>query len=139
MAYGVGRSDTLLPTVYCRWLSIRLESLGAFCTFVAAVVAVEQQGHNAALMGLLLTYALQVIKTDIAGCCSPHALQLFSRSFSEDACCAVAPAVPLSQPFTGLKHPTCTQVFTHVPNCPVLCHDSDHSSGRHHTSGRQCC
>ncbi len=43
-----------------RWLSVRLELLGAFSTFLAAFVAVEQQGQNAALMGLLLSYALQV-------------------------------------------------------------------------------
>ena len=39
---------------------MRMETLGAFSTFLAAVVAVEQQGSNAAALGLLLTYALQV-------------------------------------------------------------------------------
>eukprot|EP00775_Hariotina_reticulata_P014677 gene14677-14830_t len=43
-----------------RWLSVRLEGLGAFCTLIAALVTVEQQSASAAAMGLLLTYALQI-------------------------------------------------------------------------------
>jgi hypothetical protein len=39
---------------------VRLESLGALCTLLAALVTLEQQGGSAAATGLLLTYALQV-------------------------------------------------------------------------------
>jgi hypothetical protein len=48
---------------------MRMESLGAFSTFLAAVVAVEQQGSNAAALGLLLTYALQVRAPPAPGAC----------------------------------------------------------------------
>ena len=51
---------TLLNAALNRWLSVRLEILGGVCTLLAALVTVEQQGRNAAAMGLLLTYALQV-------------------------------------------------------------------------------
>ena len=50
----------LLNAALNRWLSVRLEILGGVCTLLAALVTVEQQGRNAAAMGLLLTYALQV-------------------------------------------------------------------------------
>ncbi|KAK9802963.1 hypothetical protein WJX72_012534 [[Myrmecia] bisecta] len=42
-----------------RWLSVRLESLGALAAFAAAALAVEQRGA-ASLMGLTLSYALQI-------------------------------------------------------------------------------
>lgn len=51
---------SLLNQSLNRWLSVRLEGLGAFATLLAALVAVEQQGGSAAAMGLLLTFALQV-------------------------------------------------------------------------------
>jgi ABC-type bacteriocin/lantibiotic exporter with double-glycine peptidase domain len=53
-------STSLLNQSLNRWLSVRLEGLGAFCTLIAALVTVEQQSASAAAMGLLLTYALQV-------------------------------------------------------------------------------
>ena len=43
----------------CRWLSVRLEGLGSLAAFAAAVLAVEQQG-SASLVGLTLSYALQI-------------------------------------------------------------------------------
>jgi hypothetical protein len=43
----------------CRWLSVRMESMGAMAAFAAAVLAVEQQG-TASTTGLTLSYALQV-------------------------------------------------------------------------------
>lgn len=39
---------------------------GAICTLMAALVTVEQQSGNAATMGLLLSYALQVCTPDSA-------------------------------------------------------------------------
>ena len=42
-----------------RWLSVRLETLGALAALLSGVVAVEQRGSAGAL-GLLLTYALQM-------------------------------------------------------------------------------
>ena len=55
-----------LPTLLClidgvlrRWLSVRLETLGALAAFAAAVLAVEQRG-NASTFGLVLSYALQL-------------------------------------------------------------------------------
>lgn len=42
-----------------RWLSIRLEALGALTAFFAGVLAVEQGGASA-VMGLTLSYALQM-------------------------------------------------------------------------------
>lgn len=50
----------VLLLLCCRWLSVRLEGMGALCTLLAALVTVEQQSGRAATMGLLLTYALQV-------------------------------------------------------------------------------
>ena len=47
----------LLPQ--CRWLSIRLETLGALAAFSAAVLAIESRGA-ASQMGLTLSYALQI-------------------------------------------------------------------------------
>ncbi|KIY96167.1 hypothetical protein MNEG_11796 [Monoraphidium neglectum] len=46
-----------------RWLGVRLETLGALSTLMAALVSVEQLGSgsaSAAAMGLLISYALQV-------------------------------------------------------------------------------
>ncbi|KAI8474713.1 MAG: hypothetical protein J3K34DRAFT_518016 [Monoraphidium minutum] len=48
------------------WLGVRLESLGALSTFLAAAVSVEQLGSgtaSAAAMGLLISYALQITVT----------------------------------------------------------------------------
>jgi hypothetical protein len=42
-----------------RWLSVRLESLGALATLMAAIVAVEQRG-GASTAGLVLSFAMQV-------------------------------------------------------------------------------
>lgn len=42
-----------------RWLSIRLETLGALSAFAAAALAVEQ-GGAASVVGLSLSYALQI-------------------------------------------------------------------------------
>lgn len=42
-----------------RWLGVRLEGLGAFATFCAAVVAVENRA-GASSAGLVLSYAMQV-------------------------------------------------------------------------------
>lgn len=56
------RSATLLPSllpVHCRWLSVRLETLGALAAFSAAVLAIESRGA-ASQMGLTLSYALQI-------------------------------------------------------------------------------
>ena len=44
---------------YCRWLSVRLETLGALAAFSAAVLAIEARGA-ASQMGLTLSYALQI-------------------------------------------------------------------------------
>jgi hypothetical protein len=51
----VSTADTSL----CRWLSIRLETLGALSAFSAAALAVEQ-GGAASVVGLSLSYALQI-------------------------------------------------------------------------------
>lgn len=48
----------LLP-VHCRWLSVRLETLGALAAFSAAVLAIESRGA-ASQMGLTLSFALQI-------------------------------------------------------------------------------
>ena len=45
--------------VMCRWLSVRLETLGALAAFSAAVLAIESRGA-ASQMGLTLSYALQI-------------------------------------------------------------------------------
>lgn len=45
--------------LHCRWLSIRLETLGALAAFSAAVLAIEQRG-TASTIGLTLSYALQI-------------------------------------------------------------------------------
>lgn len=42
-----------------RWLSVRLETLGALAAFSAAVLAIEARGA-ASQMGLTLSYALQI-------------------------------------------------------------------------------
>ena len=42
-----------------RWLSVRLETLGALAALAAAVLAVEQRGE-ASVFGLVLSYALQI-------------------------------------------------------------------------------
>lgn len=42
-----------------RWLSLRLEAVGAVVSFAAAALAIEQQGQ-AAWAGLTLSYALQM-------------------------------------------------------------------------------
>lgn len=59
---------TAFDTVSCiscvliRWLSVRLESLGAFATLLTAIVAVEQRGSSvdSSTMGLLLSYTMQI-------------------------------------------------------------------------------
>ncbi len=43
----------------CRWLSVRLESLGAVAALAAAVLTVEQRGA-ASTFGLVLSYALSI-------------------------------------------------------------------------------
>ncbi|WIA43760.1 hypothetical protein OEZ86_010184 [Tetradesmus obliquus] len=53
-------ATSLLNQSLNRWLSVRLEGMGALCTLLAALVTVEQQSGSAATMGLLLTYALQI-------------------------------------------------------------------------------
>ena len=45
--------------MHCRWLSVRLEALGALAAFSAAVLAIESRGA-ASQMGLTLSYALQI-------------------------------------------------------------------------------
>ena len=45
--------------ICCRWLSVRLETLGALAAFSAAVLAIEARGA-ASQMGLTLSYALQI-------------------------------------------------------------------------------
>ena len=45
--------------ILCRWLSVRLETLGALSAFSAALLAVEQAG-SASSTGLSLSYALQI-------------------------------------------------------------------------------
>eukprot|EP00798_Chlamydomonas_sp_ICE-L_P022904 gene22904-30080_t len=52
-------STNLMSNNLTRWLSVRLESLGATATLMVAVVAVEQRG-KASNMGLVLLYAMQV-------------------------------------------------------------------------------
>ncbi len=42
-----------------RWLSVRLETLGAMAALAAAVLTVEQRG-NASTFGLVLSYALSI-------------------------------------------------------------------------------
>ncbi len=42
-----------------RWLSVRLETLGALAALAAAVLAIEA-GNSAAEFGLTLSYALQI-------------------------------------------------------------------------------
>lgn len=73
LAFGAGermraRNRALLDTnvVYThvnmsfnRWLGVRVEGLGAFAAFAAAVLAVMQQG-GASVVGLTVSYALQV-------------------------------------------------------------------------------
>lgn len=52
-----------------RWLSIRLETLGALSAFAAAALAVEQ-GGAASVVGLSLSYALQITQlTNMTVCC----------------------------------------------------------------------
>ena len=61
LAYVV--SDTLR-----RWLSVRLETLGALAAFAAAVLTVEQRGA-ASTFGLVLSYALTITQlTSITVC-----------------------------------------------------------------------
>ncbi len=52
-----------LANVVChtllRWLSVRLETLGALAAFAAAVLTVEQRGA-ASTFGLVLSYALTI-------------------------------------------------------------------------------
>ena len=43
----------------CRWLSVRLETLGAMAALAAALLTVEQRG-NASTFGLVLSYALSI-------------------------------------------------------------------------------
>jgi hypothetical protein len=50
------------------WWVVAVVFPGALCTLMAALVTVEQQSGNAALMGLLLSYALQV-RLLHKGCC----------------------------------------------------------------------
>ena len=47
--------------LYCpaRWLSVRLETLGALAALAAAILTVEQRG-NASTFGLVLSYALSI-------------------------------------------------------------------------------
>ncbi len=45
--------------ITCRWLSVRLETLGALAALAAALLTVEQRG-NASTFGLVLSYALSI-------------------------------------------------------------------------------
>ena len=48
-----------LPVLARRWLSVRLETLGACAALAAAVLTVEQRGA-ASTFGLVLSYALSI-------------------------------------------------------------------------------
>ena len=48
-----------ISTHRCRWLSVRLETLGALAALAAAVLTVEQRGA-ASTFGLVLSYALSI-------------------------------------------------------------------------------
>ena len=57
-----GLSSLPVNACHCsllRWLSIRLETLGGLSAFAAATLAVEQ-GGAASVVGLSLSYALQI-------------------------------------------------------------------------------
>ena len=49
----------LIFVVLPRWLSIRLETLGALAAFAAAMMTVEKKGSSA-VAGITLTYALSI-------------------------------------------------------------------------------
>lgn len=53
-----------------RWLSLRLEAVGAVVSFAAAALAIEQQGQ-AAWAGLTLSYALQMTSLTTMTVCPP--------------------------------------------------------------------
>jgi hypothetical protein len=52
-----------------RWLSLRLEFVGALVALAAAALAIEQSGH-AAWAGLTLSYALQMTSLTTMTVCS---------------------------------------------------------------------
>ncbi|GMH41374.1 hypothetical protein BSKO_09284 [Bryopsis sp. KO-2023] len=54
-----GHLPTPPPIFIPRWLNFQLESLGAFAALFAGVLAVEQ-GGSSAIVGLTLSYALQI-------------------------------------------------------------------------------
>ena len=66
--YSFTSDDTFLIWYSRRWLSVRLETLGALSALAAAVLTVEQRGQ-ASIFGLVLSYALQItVLTSITVC-----------------------------------------------------------------------
>lgn len=70
-----------------RWLSIRLEGLGACAAFAAAALAVEQRGA-AALVGNILSSALQL--TPLVAM-TVRAASLAELSFNAGGCSRLGP------------------------------------------------
>ena len=86
----------LMPSacILLRWLSVRLETLGALAAFAAAVLTVEQRGA-ASTFGLVLSYALTITQLTsitvrrhfrVLGFCGPATLGACTRP------CVHAPA-----------------------------------------------
>lgn len=48
-------------STFDRWLGVRLEFLGNLTVFFAALFAVVQHGIEGAIVGLAISYALQVL------------------------------------------------------------------------------
>lgn len=63
-------SDSLLCVPCSHSPSLLMYFAGALCTLMAALVTVEQQAGSAATMGLLLSYALQVMRSVLILLCS---------------------------------------------------------------------
>ena len=53
--------------MYCRWVSLRLDNIGNAIIFSAAMFGVWERGSiNAGIIGLSVSYALQVRKIETA-------------------------------------------------------------------------
>lgn len=132
----------------CRWLSVRLEFLGALAAFSAAVLAIESRGA-ASQMGLTLSYALQITSltsmTVRLASVAENAFNAVERiaeysRLKEEAPAVIEGSAPDDWPSAGKVSPH-TAARSHQLQCwgtlCVLCYNSicrDHGHTLHYIS-----
>lgn len=109
--------------MHCRWLSVRLETLGALAAFSAAVLAIESRGA-ASQMGLTLSYALQITSltsmTVRLASVAENAFNAVERiaeysRLKEEAPAVIEGSAPDDWPSAGkVCYSTVTHVVTHL-------------------------